>query len=222
MLFCFISYTDEISVKIGEVLKLDVLLPNADKVQHQSRGSTEWKEVWKRSGGVQSDLMTNTDGILIIRKFMADDAGTYRVLDFERNMLITVTVTVSGTESKGKLNYMDTDKPNDEISVEIGKQLKLDILLPNADKVEHQTEKSTGLMAVWSRSNVVWSDRLTNRDGNLIISEFAPSDAGTYIVLDSEGELLITLTVKASGSQRKHKGNTDKTAQREALRAFFK
>ncbi|XP_050957303.1 uncharacterized protein LOC127158194 [Labeo rohita] len=94
---------------------------------------------------------------------------------------------------------------HDEISVEIGKQLKLDILLPNADKVEHQTERSTGWMAVWSRSNAVWSDRLTNRDGNLIITKFAASDAGTYIVLDSEGELLITLTVKASGSDRKHK-----------------
>ncbi|KAL0167322.1 hypothetical protein M9458_039166, partial [Cirrhinus mrigala] len=51
-------------------------------------------------------------------------------------------------------------------------------------------------MAVWSRSNAVWSNRVTNRHGNLIISEFAASDAGTYIVLDSEEKLLITLTVK--------------------------
>ncbi|XP_058609740.1 uncharacterized protein LOC131525802 isoform X2 [Onychostoma macrolepis] len=97
---------DEISVKISEELKLDV--PNADKVEHQPKSSTEWSEVWKRSSRVQCNRMTDTDGNLIIKVFTASDAGTYRVLDFERNILITVTVT----ESKGKLNYMADDKPN--------------------------------------------------------------------------------------------------------------
>ncbi len=91
MSFCFSS--DEISVKTGEELQLDVLLPNADKVQHQPKTSTEWTEVWKRGSGVHSTLMSNTDGNIIIKEFTPSDAGTYRVLDFERNILITVTVT---------------------------------------------------------------------------------------------------------------------------------
>ncbi len=88
--FCFSS--DEISVKTGEELKLDDLLLNADKVQHQNKTSTEWKEVWGRSDGVWSDRLTNTDGSLVINEFAASDAGIYIVLDSEGELLITVTV----------------------------------------------------------------------------------------------------------------------------------
>ncbi len=80
-------------MKIGEQLKLDVLLPNADKVQHQSRRSTEWMEVWRRTGGVQRERIIISDGNLNINPFTANDTGSYRVLDSERNLLITVTVT---------------------------------------------------------------------------------------------------------------------------------
>ncbi|XP_016115848.1 uncharacterized protein [Sinocyclocheilus grahami] len=100
---------DEISVKTGEELKLSVLLSNADKVEKSSSG--EWREVWKRGHGVWSDRMNVTDGNLIIKSFLDRDAGTYRVLDYERNILITVTVTESGTESKDKLEN-DEDKTN--------------------------------------------------------------------------------------------------------------
>ncbi|XP_058608607.1 uncharacterized protein LOC131525237 [Onychostoma macrolepis] len=94
---------DEASVKIGEELKLDVL-SNAHKVKHQNKPSTEWTEVWSRSGGVQSERLTDTDGILSINNFTASDAGTYRVLDSEGEILITVTVTERRTESKEGLD----------------------------------------------------------------------------------------------------------------------
>ncbi len=80
-------------MKIGEELNLDVLLSNTDKVQHQSRRSTEWMKVWSRTDGVQSEQLNIRDGNLIINEFTARDAGSYRVLDFEGNILITVTVT---------------------------------------------------------------------------------------------------------------------------------
>uniref|UniRef100_A0A671KVT0 Immunoglobulin V-set domain-containing protein n=1 Tax=Sinocyclocheilus anshuiensis TaxID=1608454 RepID=A0A671KVT0_9TELE len=84
--------SDEISVKTDEELKLDVLLSEADKVQHQSNIRTEWKEVWSRSDGVQSERITIRDRNLIINEFMYSDTGSYRVLDSEGNLLITVTV----------------------------------------------------------------------------------------------------------------------------------
>ncbi|RXN38955.1 hypothetical protein ROHU_000653 [Labeo rohita] len=89
MPFCF--FVDEISVKTGDQLKLPVLLASADKVETNSSG--EWKEVWRRGHRVQSDRMTDTDGNLTINNFMDSDAATYRVLDSEEEVLITVTVT---------------------------------------------------------------------------------------------------------------------------------
>ncbi|XP_067281162.1 uncharacterized protein [Pseudorasbora parva] len=92
---------DEISVNTGEELKLDLLLTNADKVETNSSG--EWTEVWTRGHGVSSDRLTDSDGNLTINAFTSTDTGTYRVLDSEGQILITLTLT----ESKGKL---DTDK----------------------------------------------------------------------------------------------------------------
>ncbi len=79
-------------MKIGEELKLDVLLPNADKVQHQSRRSTGWKEDWSRTDGVQSERIIIRDRNLIINEFTARDAGSYEVLDPDGEILITVKV----------------------------------------------------------------------------------------------------------------------------------
>ncbi|KAL0147346.1 hypothetical protein M9458_057347, partial [Cirrhinus mrigala] len=84
---------DEIALKKGKPLQLDILLPNVNKVQHQSRSSTEWKVVWSRSHRVQSERITDHDGNLTILQFMDSDAGSYRVLDSEGEILITVTVT---------------------------------------------------------------------------------------------------------------------------------
>ncbi|KTF71690.1 hypothetical protein cypCar_00048782, partial [Cyprinus carpio] len=92
---------DEICVNIGEQLKLDVLLSEADKVQHQSSGSKKWKEVWKRGHGVQNDQLNDRDGNLIINNFTASNSGTYKVLGSEGETLITVTV--EGSRSGGKL-----------------------------------------------------------------------------------------------------------------------
>ncbi|XP_016113399.1 uncharacterized protein [Sinocyclocheilus grahami] len=99
---------DEIIVKKGKPLKLDVLLSNADKVEKNS--SEGWKEIWNRTSGVQDDHLSDRDGNLTIKAFMDSDTGTYRVLDFENNTLITVTITESSTESDSKRT--DDDKPN--------------------------------------------------------------------------------------------------------------
>ncbi|KAL1246788.1 hypothetical protein QQF64_034840 [Cirrhinus molitorella] len=96
---------DEASVKIGKELKLDVLMTHANKVVHQNKISTEWIVVWKRGGGVSSG------GNLTINALTVNDAGIYRVLDFDNEILITVTVTESGTDSKG--NRTDDDKTED-------------------------------------------------------------------------------------------------------------
>ncbi|XDV33523.1 hypothetical protein PO909_003909 [Leuciscus waleckii] len=98
-------FHDEISVKKGEELKLDVLLINADKVVHWAKRSTGRKEDWSRSHGVRRDRMNIRDRNLIINNFTATDAGTYEVLDSEGEILIMITVT----ESKDKRNYINDD-----------------------------------------------------------------------------------------------------------------
>lgn len=100
---------DEISVKTGEEHKLDVL-SNANQIVHWTKNRTSWREVWSRSSGAQSDQLTDTDGTLTIKEFTVSDAGTYRVLDYEGEILITVIVTESGTESKRKRYNTDDDK----------------------------------------------------------------------------------------------------------------
>lgn len=81
-----------------------------------------------------------------------------------------------------------------------GEELKLDVLLFNAYKVEHWTKRSTGRKEDWNRSHGVRCDRMTIRDGNLIINNFTATDAGTYEVLDSEAEILIMVTVTGETS----------------------
>lgn len=88
---------------MGEELKLDDLLSNTKKVVHQNKISTEWTEVWKRRAGVRSDQLTVRDGNLTINALTVTDAGTYRVLDFDDEILITVTVT-------GDRNSVDVKK----------------------------------------------------------------------------------------------------------------
>ncbi|CAM4640647.1 unnamed protein product [Leuciscus chuanchicus] len=104
-------YCDEISVKKGEDLKLDVLLINADKVERNS--SEGWTEVWTRGHGVNSDRLTVSDETLIINEFTDTDTGTYRVLDYEGETLITVSVTESVLDWKGNLIDTDEDKTDD-------------------------------------------------------------------------------------------------------------
>ncbi|XP_059411150.1 uncharacterized protein LOC132144603 [Carassius carassius] len=112
----YLHIQDEISVKMGEELKLDVLLTNTEKVVHQNKISTEWTVVWKRRAGVMSDRLTVRDGNLNINALTVTDAGTYRVLDFDDEILITVTVTGSGTDSKE--NHTD-DKTDDTKQVSV-------------------------------------------------------------------------------------------------------
>ncbi|XP_073678578.1 uncharacterized protein [Garra rufa] len=94
---------DMISLKKGEEQKLDVLLSNTYKVLHQPIESTEWKEVWNRA----NDSKAND--------FLANETGTYNVLDFKGNILITVTVT--GTGSSETLNKDDKHNGTNQLPV---------------------------------------------------------------------------------------------------------
>ncbi|XP_042610744.1 uncharacterized protein LOC109052228 [Cyprinus carpio] len=87
---------DNISVQEGGELGD---LPSAHKVLHQPSGSTKWEDVWPKD---QSDVN--------LHNFRTNHTGTYRVLDSEGNILITVTVTESGTESKDKQDDTNKDK----------------------------------------------------------------------------------------------------------------
>ncbi|XP_067267582.1 uncharacterized protein [Chanodichthys erythropterus] len=112
-----IVLSNEISVETGEQLKMDVLLINADKVEKNSRG--EWTEVWTRGHGVSSDRLTDRDGNLTIKEFTVSDTGTYRVLDSEGEIWITVTVTESSTDFNRKLDTDDI-KPYDTEQFTVG------------------------------------------------------------------------------------------------------
>ncbi|ROL44072.1 hypothetical protein DPX16_1088 [Anabarilius grahami] len=135
---------DEISVKTGEKVKLDVLLTSADKVQHQNSNSTEWTEVWTRGDEVQSNRLNVNDGNLIISWFTANDTGTYRVLDSNNEILITVTVTIteSSDESKGKPNDTEQHTVESRIIVPsvIGPLLVLLVLVISAVIWKHKRQ----------------------------------------------------------------------------------
>ncbi|XP_056600828.1 uncharacterized protein LOC130418766 [Triplophysa dalaica] len=106
---CGFIIKDTISVKKGEPLKLDVLLSNADKVEHKGKRTTGGKVVWSRSHGVRSDRMIITDRKLIINNFTATDTGTYEALDSEGQILIMVTVDIQN-------NFDTTSSAESEMS----------------------------------------------------------------------------------------------------------
>lgn len=81
----------------------------------------------------------------------------------------------------------------DENSAKKGKEIKLHVLLANAEKV---LKNGSGVwIEVWNRNHGVENDHLTDSDGSLIIKEFTDSDVGTYRVLDHKGNTLITVRV---------------------------
>ncbi|XP_059411538.1 uncharacterized protein LOC132144949 isoform X2 [Carassius carassius] len=86
---------------------------DAHQVTHQNKSSSEWKKVWQRDCDKRVNIthgrLSFTDGTLSIKEFTADDAGTYRVLGSDGEILITVTVT-DENKSKGKLNNTPDDK----------------------------------------------------------------------------------------------------------------
>lgn len=88
----------------------------------------------------------------------------------------------------------------DEISVKIGSNSTLDILMPYAYYVMHQNNTSTVWEEVWKRGQGVRSYHLNDSDGKLTLNAFASSDAGKYKVVDSEGKILITVTITGKRS----------------------
>ncbi|XP_048059249.1 uncharacterized protein LOC125275938 isoform X1 [Megalobrama amblycephala] len=120
---------------------------------------------------------------ITIKDLRLSDAGKY---------ILRVHYTDDRRELKYHLEI------HDEISVKTGEQLKMDVLLINADKVEKNS--SGEWTEVWTRGHGVSSDRLTDSNETLTIKEFRATDTGTYRVLDSNNETLITVTVTESGT----------------------
>ncbi|XP_026088217.1 uncharacterized protein LOC113062523 isoform X1 [Carassius auratus] len=119
---------------------------------------------------------------VVIKNLIFSDAGKYTLRIYYNN---------DQTELKYQLHI------HDEISVKTGEELKMSVLVSDADKVK--TNSSGEWKEVWTRDHGVQSDRMNDDDdGNLIIKSFLDSDAGTYRVLDTEGETLITVTVTES------------------------
>ncbi|XP_067281159.1 uncharacterized protein [Pseudorasbora parva] len=87
---------------------------------------------------------------------------------------------------------------HDEIFVKKHEELKLDVLFSNAKKVE--TNSSGEWTEVWKEGDGLKSERLNVSDVDLIINSFSASDAGTYRVLDSKQEILITVTLRLNES----------------------
>ncbi|XP_039546960.1 uncharacterized protein LOC120492779 [Pimephales promelas] len=96
-----------------------------------------------------------------------------------------------------------------EICVKKGEDLKLDVLVTKADKVERNS--GSGWTVLWRRGHVVSNDGLSVSEQTLIISNFTANDSGTYRALDSNNEALITVTVTESVTNSK--GNLNNTEE---------
>lgn len=81
---------------------------------------------------------------------------------------------------------------SDNLTGRKGEELVFDELPRNADTVMHQTD--TGLEVMWKRGQER-GKLLTDTNGSLTIRNFTPRDAGTYLVLNSSGGILNTVTV---------------------------
>ncbi|XP_067217610.1 uncharacterized protein [Chanodichthys erythropterus] len=130
---------------------------------------------------------------LVLQDLKTTDAGRYRLYIYEREHLmsdISLEIHI-----------------NDTLTGREGEELVFGDLPRDAESVHHQTD--TGWTEVWKRGKGVLSDCLTDNDGHLIIRDFRSSDAGEYRVLNKTGGILITLTVKESGTESK--GNLNST-----------
>ncbi|KTF89872.1 hypothetical protein cypCar_00022300 [Cyprinus carpio] len=97
-----------VTARVGEEVMFDDLPRDAESVECLTNTSSI--DVWRREQGVLTDRLTDSDGHLIIKNFTSSDAGTYRVLDSTGGVLVTVTLTEWGTESKDKQDSTRDDK----------------------------------------------------------------------------------------------------------------
>ncbi|XP_050961118.1 uncharacterized protein LOC127162361 [Labeo rohita] len=136
---------------------------------------------------------------IIIKDLRLSDAGKYILRVYYRN-----DQAEQERHTWYSLYHLHIDA---SISVKMGEELKLDVLLTNADKLE--TNSSGEWREVWNRRDGVLDRHMTDTDGNLTISVFTANDTGTYRVLDSVGEILITVTVTGYSIQSKEKLDDD-------------
>lgn len=94
-----------------------------------------------------------------------------------------------------------------------GEELMFDDLPREAENVTHLTNASC--TEVWRRGQGVLTDRLIDKNGCLTIKNFTSSDAGTYRVLNSTEEILVTVRVTEFRTESKDK--LDSTHEDETL-----
>ncbi|KAL1254897.1 hypothetical protein QQF64_012958 [Cirrhinus molitorella] len=117
----------------------------------------------------------------ILKDLKTTDAGKY-----------TSTVKAEGYTYN---NYYDVHI-NVKLAGQKGKELVLDCLPHETERVEHST--NTGSTRVWKYKEGVLTNRLTDKNGYLIIKNFTSDDTGTYRALNSTGGVLVTWTVTES------------------------
>ncbi|XP_050993597.1 uncharacterized protein LOC127182362 isoform X2 [Labeo rohita] len=204
LLFCLFSYSEttigNIVIHVTGQKGEDATLPcdiQARHIFHLILNSLSQKIIACQNEACKSEnvrVFKTGACDIVIKDLRLSDAGTY-ILKIHYNSTAEVQIREYHLQI------------HDEISVKTGEQLKLDVLLSRADKVE--TNSSGEWNEVWKRGHGVWSDRMTDRDGNLTIKEFTSNDTGTYRVLDSKGEILITVTVTESSTESDSKSTGD-------------
>ncbi|XP_073714770.1 uncharacterized protein [Misgurnus anguillicaudatus] len=138
--------------------------------------------------------------IIIIKNLTLSDAGRY-----------TLTVHLKTDQTVvDPQDYYYQLHIHDEITLNSGENLTLDIPPVKVNKIEHeQTERkheSNISTPLWREVEGVLNKQLTNE--NLTIPNITESNAGTYRFLDSKNNILITVTVKVNGSNIKDLGKT--------------
>ncbi|XP_016102566.1 uncharacterized protein [Sinocyclocheilus grahami] len=114
----------------------------------------------------------------VLQPLNTTDAGKY-----------TLHVNANGLPK----SYSHDVRVNVNLTARIGEEVKFDDLPRDAESVEHFT--NTDLIDVWRKGQGFLTDRLTDKNGRLIIKNFTSSDAGAYRVLNKTGGILVTVTV---------------------------
>ncbi|XP_016102559.1 uncharacterized protein [Sinocyclocheilus grahami] len=184
LLFCFVisSETTSILVKKGSNATLPCELKDRDIFNVILKRQSKNIPVCKTENCSGRAFKIKACDV-VIKDLIFSDAGKYILRVFYGN---------DQTELKQQREYHL--HIHDETLVKIGEELKLDVLRASAEKVE--TNSSGDWREVWNRNHGVLDHHLTDSDGNLTIKGFTANDTGTYRVLDSENNTLITVTVR--------------------------
>ncbi|TRY97374.1 hypothetical protein DNTS_032896 [Danionella cerebrum] len=134
---------------------------------------------------------------VLITDLIFSDAGRYSALIYHRD-------DESELQRVMRTYHLQV---HEERLAEAGRPLELEVLLAGADQVQHQDESGSERKQIWRRNTRIQKDGVEIRDERLIISSFTAADAGEYTVLEDDGEMLISVSVRASEETLKEAGN---------------